>query len=161
MLCFALSSCSRSGDVEGQSEALEPEFPLLSGEVVKLSEMRGKVILINYWAIWCKPCREEIPELNKFQQDFPADVSVLGVNFDGVSDAQLASQVSELAIQYSTLLVDPREYLGIKPSGVLPETIVIDRRGEFHRILLGPQSYSDLELLLSSLVEDVNYNGSP
>ena len=139
----------------------EATFRQLGGEPIRFSDFHDKVVFINYWAIWCKPCREEIPALNRFQQGNPEDVVVLAVNFDGIAGDELAQQADDLGIEFGVLLDDPRNAFAVKPSGVLPETLVIDRRGEFHRVLLGPQTEDDLQEVLSSLLEDINYNGSP
>lgn len=135
----------------------ESGYPLLGGGKVQLSELHGKVVLINYWAIWCKPCRLEIPELNAFQREFPDQVALFAVNFDGVSGAELDQQVADMGIEFQSMLADPRENIGAVASGVLPETIVIDSRGQFHQILLGPQTAETLNNLLSSLTEGMDY----
>jgi len=135
-----LSGCGSEG----------PRYGLLQGGSVSFDELEGKVVLINYWAEWCRPCRIEIPELNRFAQQHPDRVRVFSVNFDAVSGAALAEQVQALGIEFDTLLEDPRGELGVAASGGLPETIVLNPRGEVQQVLLGPQTEQSLNAILGS-----------
>ena len=63
----------------------------------------GKTLVINYWAIWCAPCRKEIPELNELARDHAESVIVLGVNFDGSQGEILASEIEKLGIEFDNL----------------------------------------------------------
>ncbi len=128
----------------------EKRYGLLDGGSVSFEELQGKVVLINYWAEWCRPCRIEIPELNQFSQQHPDSVRVLSVNFDGVVGEDLSQQVQALGIEFDTLLEDPRKALGVPVSGGLPETIVLNRLGEVQQVLLGPQTKQSLALILAS-----------
>ncbi len=139
---IVLSACGKA----------EPaSYPLLGGSSVSLTELRGKIVLINYWAEWCRPCRIEIPELNDFARKYPDQVRVLSVNFDGISGDLLLKQVAALGIEFDTLLKDPRDFITVSSSGGLPETIVLDRNGNVQQVLLGPQNSQDLEALLTLL----------
>lgn len=133
----------------------ETSYSLLGGGEIKFSEETGKLILINYWAEWCTPCRKEIPELNAFQEEFPEQVLVLGVNFDGVVGEELEAQVKKMGISFAQLIQDPRQTFAVSPSGVLPETLVIDRRGEFQKVLLGPQTLDTFNQLVATFKEEI------
>ena len=129
----------------------QPAYSLTDGSELRFDELHGKVVLINYWAVWCKPCREEIPELNAFQQSHGDQVQLLAVNFDGVAGDTLTQQAKELGIKFPVLTSDPRQQFAVKPSGVLPETLVIDREGNFRQVLLGPQNEEKLASVLKQL----------
>lgn len=139
-------------------EEKSPQLYPADGDSITLSQLQGKVLLINYWAEWCKPCREEIPELNAFSRENPDKVMVYAVNFDGISGAALREQADNIGIEFPLLERDPRDLFGVSPSGVLPETLVIDQHGEFRQVLLGPQTTEKLEMLLSSFNEEVHYS---
>ena len=128
----------------------ELRYGLLNGGSISFEELKGKVVLINYWAQWCRPCRVEIPELNHFAQQYPDSVSVLSVNFDGVKGEALLQQVQALGIEFDTLLRDPRGDLAVPASGGLPETILLNRRGEVQEVLLGPQTRQSLEAIFNT-----------
>ncbi|WP_461515930.1 TlpA family protein disulfide reductase [Porticoccus sp.] len=132
----------------------QPGYTLTDGSKLRFDELHGKVVLINYWAVWCKPCREEIPELNAFQQTHGDQVQLLAVNFDGVVGDTLTQQANELGIKFPVLTSDPRQQFAVKASGVLPETLVIDREGNFQQVLLGPQNEEKLASVLQQLSEN-------
>lgn len=135
----------------GCGELIEPRYKLLGGGSLSLKELEGKVVLINYWAEWCRPCRIEIPELNQFAKDHFNSVRVLSVNFDGVEGGQLIEQIAALGIEFDTLLKDPRVALAVPASGGLPETIVLNRKGGVQEVLLGPQTQQSLQAVLLSI----------
>jgi thiol-disulfide isomerase/thioredoxin len=120
--------------------------PESRGDKLQLDELRGQWVLINYWATWCKPCIQEIPELNALAQQYPG-VTVLGVNFDGSRGQELAQQVGELGIEFAILEQDPAATLGIKRPSVLPTTLVLGPDGELRGTLVGPQTLESLALV--------------
>lgn len=136
----------------------EPSYPLMDGGTLQFSELKGKTVFINYWAEWCGPCREEMPELNQLQQEMGDQVQVLAVNFDGVTGKILEQQAEEIGIQFPILLTNPRQQFNVKSSGVLPETIVIDAQGVFQKILLGAQSIATLKATMIEVnqIQDEN-----
>ena len=93
--------------------------------------------VVNYWAIWCKPCREEIPELNQVNQI--ENVVVLGVNFDGKVGKALISDAGDLGIAFD-IIDDPATYLNISRPSVLPTTLVLSPEGTLVATLVGPQT---------------------
>ena len=92
---------------------------------------------INYWAIWCKPCREEIPELNQLNQI--DHVVVLGVNFDRKVGTALAADAAELGIEFN-IIDDPASILDITRPSVLPTTLILSPEGNLVATLVGPQT---------------------
>ena len=93
--------------------------------------------VINYWAVWCKPCREEIPELNELNGH--PDVLVLGVNFDRKTGETLEGDSKALGLAFRNI-ADPSEQLGIKRPTVLPTTVIIAPTGGVETVLVGPQT---------------------
>lgn len=111
----------------------------------------SKVIVINYWATWCAPCRKEIPELNKLDHQLSDRLDVIGVNFDGVVGEQLNQQMAKLGIEFDNLYIDPRHIWGLDAVTVLPETLIINGQGQLMHRLIGPQTKSSLETLINAL----------
>jgi thiol-disulfide isomerase/thioredoxin len=107
---------------------------------------KGTWRVINYWAIWCKPCRDEIPELNEL--DRSGAVTVLGVNFDHKQGDELRQHIAELAIEFDVLPTDPAQELGYPRPTVLPTTVIIDPAGAIHHTAVGPQRAEDLRALM-------------
>jgi len=112
-----------------------------------LDTLRGQWVVINYWARWCKPCIEEIPELNALNTSRD-DLTVLGVNYDGIQGEELARQEAELGVEFTTLPEDPAAQLNVPRPVVLPTTFVVNPAGEIVATLLGPQT---LETLTSAI----------
>ena len=108
-----------------------------------LEDAKGKWTYINYWATWCKPCIEEIPELNEFAAQNPY-LMVLGVNFDGIEGEELAIAEEKLGIEFANLAQDPYQQFGYQRPNVLPMTVVINPEGEVVKQLIGPQTFGSL-----------------
>ena len=109
---------------------------------LQLDELRGQWVVINYWAVWCKPCIQEIPELNELAE-LP-QVTVLGVNYDGVTGDELAQQLQKLGVDFPVLTTDPAPQLGIARPVVLPTSLVLDPQGKLQGTLVGPQTLESL-----------------
>jgi thiol-disulfide isomerase/thioredoxin len=128
------------------------KFQDLKGAPVSLDQWKGKVVVLNFWATWCPPCREEMPALMRFQQRFAANgVQIVGIALD--STDKVAAFGAELQINYP-LLVGGNELfplmtaLGNK-AGALPFTVIIDRQGNFSAGHLGALSEAQLEKLVA------------
>ena len=102
----------------------------------------GQWRIINYWAIWCAPCREEIPELNEL--DRSTELVVLAVNYDGKTGDELASQAAEMGITFALLEQDPRATLSVARPKVLPTTLLVSPDGQVTDTLVGPQTREGL-----------------
>ena len=102
----------------------------------------GQWRVVNYWAIWCAPCREEIPELNELNDN--TELVVYAVNYDGQQGTKLHSQAADMGITFSLLEQDPGPALGIERPRVLPTTLLIDPRGSVTDTLVGPQTRESL-----------------
>lgn len=120
-----------------------PSITLLNEAPRPLDAYRGQWLYVNYWAEWCAPCLEEIPELNAFHR---ADngAEVLGINFDQVDSALMAQQAEGLQIAFPLALGDPAVLLGIQAPEVLPSTYVFDPEGSLVTVLVGPQDEASL-----------------
>ena len=97
--------------------------------------------VVNYWAVWCKPCREEIPELNELNKE--ADIQVLGVNFDRKTGDALAVDSETLGLDFRNI-GDPSQALGVKRPSVLPTTLIISPDGVVEAVLVGPQTAASI-----------------
>ena len=129
----------------------EKSYSDLNGKIIRLSDFRNKWIIINYWADWCKPCYEEVPELNAFNQKYAMkNAVILGVNYDGASVEQLKQWVKKLGIEFTVITSDPAKQLGIDPIPGLPTSIVIDPKGRIKKYLFGPQTQKSLNAVIGS-----------
>lgn len=113
----------------------------LQGDAVALDHPQWQVL--NFWASWCEPCREEIPELNALASD--GKVRVLGVDFDNSQGVSLADKVSALGIRFTVLQQSPLPVLGAPPPQVLPATYILTPEGQVVDKLFGSQTKASLE----------------
>jgi len=103
----------------------------LDGQVHRLSDYRGKWVVVNYWATWCPPCLEEIPELEVFHTHHKdKDAVVLGVNLEEISLESLRRFVDEQFISYPVLRSAPRRQTEVGPIPGMPTTYLISPSGE-------------------------------
>ena len=133
---------SVAGQMKGQ---LAPDFELasLDGKNVKLSDFRGKAVLLNFWATWCGPCKIEMPWFVELQKEYgPQGFQIVGVAMDDASSEDIAKFAKEMGVNYPVLVgTDPvgQSYGGV---GVLPTTFFIDREGKLVAREFGLQSRS-------------------
>lgn len=129
---FALTSLAAS-DLTGQSA---PDFVLKSstGENLRLSEHRGDVVMINFWATWCGPCRQEMPLLDDLYARYGrVGFSLLGVNID--DDARRAMQmIDELGVNFPVLFDDTKEVSRLYQVEAMPVTVLVDREGTVRHV---------------------------
>jgi peroxiredoxin len=109
-----------------------PEFglPDLNGNQVRLSDFRGKAVVLNFWASWCAPCRREIPWFTEFQKEYgPRGLQIIGVSMDDGGRDAIAPIVRRTGINYIVLLGDNRVSSLYGGLDVLPTTYYVSRRG--------------------------------
>lgn len=115
-------------------------LPDLQGKPHSLSDYRGKWVLVNYWATWCPPCLEELPELEVFHSGANGKAVVLGVNMESIGDAALKSFVEKQFLSFPILRADaqpPRSQL-LGPVEGLPTSYLVAPSGEVVARQVGP-----------------------
>jgi thiol-disulfide isomerase/thioredoxin len=128
-----VSGCSQPAD-----------FHYLNNKSGRLDDFKGQWLLVNYWAEWCEPCIEEVPELNRFYKEYSKQYSMLSVSFDRVANENLKQQVKKYNMQYPVLASNPIPHLGIKMPAMLPANYIISPAGKRFGPLLGPQTVDSL-----------------
>ena len=108
-----------------------PDFTLrrLDGPNLRLQEQRGQVVLVNFWATWCGPCRQEMPHLNRLYEKYrPSGFVLLGVNID--DDAKAAADLAaRLGLKFPVLLDTDKHVSRLYDMSAMPATVLIDRDG--------------------------------
>jgi cytochrome c biogenesis protein CcmG, thiol:disulfide interchange protein DsbE len=143
---------TRSGGGSPKADHPAPALALtdLGGRPVDLSRLRGKVVAVNFWASWCGPCREELPELAEFWRAYSGQCfELLGVaEQSGHADVLAASR----GIPYPVLLDARADYL--EPWGVngFPVTFVIDPEGKVRKVFRGGIAKEDLAAVVDPLL---------
>ena len=145
LLGLSLAACA-------QSESVDFTLPDLEGKPRSLSEFRGKWVVVNYWATWCPPCREEMPELEVFHANHKdEDAVVLGVNMETISLARLREFAEEQFISFPILREQPRAHTELGRIPGLPTSYLIDPEGRVAGRQVGPLTLQSLERLIEKL----------
>ncbi len=157
LIGVGLSGCDTGTMRNGSDITMEkaPDFTLekLGGGKVSLSDYRGKILIIDFWATWCPPCRMEMPEFVELYRDY-ADkgVEIIGISIDQNPQAVLPAFVEKYKINFPILLTDrkvDRAYGGI--SGI-PTTFVVDREGKVYKQYVGMRPREVFEEAIKALL---------
>lgn len=121
------------------------ELTTLDGKIVKSSELAGKVVLVNFWATWCGPCKEEMPSLARLQQQLdPAHFVMLTITTD-LQRQGIAHFLSQLGVSLPVLFDEDQEVSRSFMVRGLPTTIVITRNGSLAGRAVGPRAWDSPE----------------
>lgn len=144
-ISFLVFICTSGCKEEEGGGILAPDFLLsdLSGQAISLEENRGRVVLLDFWATWCGPCRMSIPELVKLGEKYSEEkVVILGISLDDarrVSNKQLESFIEKQKINYRILRYDMKilqDYFGNERVSI-PTLFVIDQKGVIRDKIIG------------------------
>ena len=127
----------------------QPDLLTSENKKVYLDDLKGKWILINYWADWCPPCIKEIPELNKLNSQFGDQVSVFLFNFDRLEGSELRKQLLKIKAEIPSLISDPQLIYNYDVPDALPVTFIIDKKGKLSMTLKGPQTLEEIKEALN------------
>jgi thiol-disulfide isomerase/thioredoxin len=121
-----------------------------SGKVQRLSDYKGKWVLVNYWATWCPPCLEEVPDLvNLHDQRHKRDLVVIGVAWEYKNPAEVAHFVDDMLMSYPIVLGDTDVAAQIGPNTVLPTTYFYNPQGQLVKVKRGLVTRAFIESVVS------------
>ena len=151
MLYVGLHMARRSGRLATPRitrSTVAPDFSLesLEGKTMRLSDFRGKAVLLNFWATWCGPCKIEMPWFVELQQKYGSQgLQVVGVAMDDASKEDIAKFAKDMGVNYPVLI--GKEAVGDSYGGIpaLPETFFIGRDGKVVDKILGLRGKAEIE----------------
>lgn len=145
-LILTLPACY-SGTKPGHIGAPAPDFTAQDGEhKLTLSDFRGKVVVLNFWASWCPPCVEETPSLVRMQHRLQdKGIVVIGVSWDSDADAY-HKFLKDHGIDFLTVRDDPQKSGKLYGTIKIPETYIIDRQGIVRRKFISSVDWSEPEI---------------
>jgi thiol-disulfide isomerase/thioredoxin len=168
VLAFSLTSCGKNTSDENTSKVsqmnvpenniasnnLAPDFTLAStgDKNIKLSDYRGKVVILDFWATWCPPCRRGIPDLIEIQKEYGNDVVVIGISMDTDSKNDVVPFIKQMGINYNIAYADARvvqSYGGVES---IPTSFVIDKNGNIVDNHIGLVPKSEFTTVLNKLL---------
>ena len=142
-----------SGVISAGQDKDAPDFKLttLDGKDITLADFEGKVVFLNFWATWCPPCRQEIPDFMKAYDNLKEDgLVILGV---AVSDKEntVKSYVEKNKMNYPIAMGDTKIVRDYEPGNAIPTTIVIGRDGKIHHKQVGIMDLAQVEGIFQKL----------
>ncbi len=152
LLLVVAAACAGGGRGSDSPRAgSAPDFALrdLAGRTVRLSDHRGKVVLVNVWATWCVPCRVELPHLERLHRQYgPEGLVVLGVSIDGPeSSAEVDPQARRYGLTFPVLLDEETRVVALyNPKKTAPFTVIVGRDGHVARRREGYHAGDEVEV---------------
>jgi thiol-disulfide isomerase/thioredoxin len=132
--------------VTGVAEPFDYSLPDVNGKKHSLADYKGKWVIVNYWATWCPPCQEEIPDLVEFHDRHKDDDAVvIGINFEDIGEEQLSAFVDSFLITYPILRSEPLAVTPLGPVPGLPTTYIIAPDGSPVARQVGPVTGKQLD----------------
>jgi thiol-disulfide isomerase/thioredoxin len=130
------------------------EFQTLAGKPFRLKELQGQVVLLNFWATYCIPCREEIPALNQLQHELESQgLHIVGASLDDSIDGVNDYQKEVVRFDYQILLGGSDAKVKFAQS-VLPTTYLIDRQGRIRQKIIGARDKAGWEAAVKPLLAE-------
>jgi len=134
--------------------APDVQFQTLAGKPFHLKELQGQVVLLNFWATYCIPCREEIPALNSLQHELEAQgLRIVGASLDDSIDGVNAYQQDVVKFEYQVLVGDSDAKVKFEQA-VLPTTYLIDRQGRIRQKIIGARNKAGWEAAVKPLLAE-------
>ncbi len=148
MLFVGFHAARRSGGTVAAMSSVAPDFTLesLDGKSVRLSDLRGKAVLLNFWATWCSPCKIEMPWFVELQSQYgPQGLQIVGVAMDDASKEDIAKFAKDMGVNYPVLI--GKEAVGDEYGGIpaLPESFFIGRDGKIVDKIFGLKGKAEIE----------------
>lgn len=156
ILCFSLISCSRGGaddettqESTGEEVHLAPDITVytLEGDEVKLSDLRGKPVVLNFWATWCPPCKAELPHFEKLSLEYEGEVEFMMVNLtDGTRDTEdvVRSFIEEEGYTFPVYCDTTMQSYYLYGVQSIPQTFFIGEDGSIENAYTGAMSEEQL-----------------
>jgi thiol-disulfide isomerase/thioredoxin len=134
-----------------------PDFTLtsLAGDKISLSDFKGKIVIVDFWATWCPPCRRGIPDLISIQNKYKNKVAVIGISLDRENTkAGVPSFVKKMGINYPIVYFTDKVINDFGGVNAIPTSFIIDQKGNIVSKMVGLYPKSEYEKQLENLIKE-------
>ena len=118
------------GDAKSNNPALDFKLELTDGKEIKLSDKRGKIVIIDFWATWCPPCRRSIPDLIDIQKKYENKVVIIGISLDRETKPDVVPFIKEYGINYPVAYGTTDAVEAFGDIQAIPTSFIIDKSGQ-------------------------------
>ena len=149
-----LLGCTRSDERPAGASGDAPNFKLqnLDGKTVQLSDLKGKPVVLDFWATWCQPCRDSIPGMEKLHKDYAGKgLVILSVSLDGGAIEDVRAFQKEYGMTYPVLM-GTEEVAAEYSVRTIPMMVVIDKAGKIQKRFLGAGNEDAIEKSVKQLL---------
>lgn len=127
----------------------------IRGTTISSAGLKGKVVIVNFWATWCPPCRAEIPDFVAFYDKNKAKgVEIVGFSVDDLTAAEIAPFVAKFKMTYPVVLADRQIVRDFDPGNAIPTTFIVDKQGRIRHKQVGLMDRTALESWFSKLSKE-------
>jgi peroxiredoxin len=143
------STLKSTKSIQPGHEVPDFAFPDIDGKKVSLSDHRGKVVLVNVWATWCPPCRQEMPSMQRLYEKFKGEsFKILAVSIDSEGRQTVAPFMRKMNLTFTALLDQEETIRPLYGITGVPESFIIDKQGILVKKIIGPINWASPEVFL-------------
>jgi peroxiredoxin len=155
VLVFATAACNKGGATLPKIKAAPAwRLPDLAGKPVSSEDFKGKIVVFDFWATWCPPCREEIPGYIELQKQYGKDgVVFVGVSIDQGGPEVVKAFAEKNGMNYPLVMADENIAAAFGGVEAIPTTFLIDREGQIRHRKLGPATKAEYEQLILAVLK--------
>ena len=160
LTAFSLLASGQEGNPSSHQLVLKD----INGRTLRLSDYKGKVVLLNFWATWCAPCRAEMPDLVKWQRQYKSrGLQVIGITYPPEELAEVREFTESIKVNYPVVMGSEETKARFDKGDVLPMTVVIDRQGKVREVIRGILFPDEFEQQIKPLIfnETTHHAESP
>ncbi|RPI97810.1 MAG: TlpA family protein disulfide reductase [Candidatus Aminicenantes bacterium] len=131
-IAAVVMACAQPAQETRTEPVPAPDFSIrdLQGNTLSLAAYKGKVLVVNFWATWCPPCRKEIPDFVAAYKELKGEgLEILGLSVDEMTAPALIEWTKKMGVNYPIALATPEIIAAYEPGDFIPATIIIDRKG--------------------------------
>ncbi len=137
-----------------KGESIAPDFSLANanGGTIKLSDFKGKVVILDFWATWCPPCRKGIPDLIELKNQYGDKIAIIGISVDTDSKEEVVPFIQKMGINYPIAYSSPEVVQSFGGIDAIPTSFVVDKEGKIVDMHVGLVPKADFISVIDKLL---------